>query len=230
MKINLDNIIRKLGFLIAYGDVMKKISIVIFAFLLTIAMTACGKSHNSYSKESLFDLGIEVTKTMQEMVYSEEYISLYSAVEFKDEIVKFQAKDYDSPIAVYSVEIPNTKDVLSKLGSENIDDYDKLSDNLKEQLDHRVSFGAIISSINAQSGAKTMAMCSLLTAAKYDKDMELDKSIAYLYVFEKGTPIVVTFTRSGYANGQFLLLSDSKSYEDISEIFSNYSCKIDKIK
>ena len=206
---------------------MKKFSIVIFAFLMALAMTACGKSHN---EEALFDLGIEVTKTMQEMIYSDEYISLYTAIEFEDEIKNFQATDYDSPIAVYSVEIPNAKDVLSKLGSENIDDYDKLSDNLKEQLDHRVSFSSIISSINVQSGTNTMALCSLLTATKYDEDVELDKSIAYLYVFEEGIPIAVTFTESGYANGQFLLLNDSNSYEDIIEIFNRYSCKVDKIK
>ena len=209
---------------------MKKFSIIIFAFLLALAMTACGKSHNSHNEEALFDLGIEVTKTMQEMVYSDEYISLCSVDKFGDEIVKFQAMDYDSPIAVYSVEIPNAKDILSKLGIENIEEYDKLSDNLKEQLDHKVSFSSIISSINAQSGTNTMALCSLLTAAKYDKDIELDKSIAYLYVFEKGIPIAVTFTKSGYANGQFLLLNDSNSYEDISEIFNTYSCEVDKIK
>lgn len=209
---------------------MKKFSIVIFVFLLVLAMTACGKSHNSHYEEVLFDLGIEVTKTMQEMVYSDEYISLYTAIEFEDEIVKFQAMDYDSPIAVYSVEIPNAKDILSKLGIENIEEYDKLSDNLKEQLDHKVSFSSIISSINAQSGTNTMALCSLLTATKDDKDVELDKSIAYLYVFEKGIPIAVTFTKSGYANGQFLLLNDSNSYEDISEIFNTYSCEVDKIK
>ena len=209
---------------------MRKFSIVILACLLILTMTACGQSRNSDNEETLFDFGIEVTKTMQEMVYSDEYISLYTTVEFEDEIVKFQATDYDSPIAVYSVEIPNAKDVLSKLGSENIDDYDKLSDNLREQLEHRVSFSSIISSINAQSGTNTMALCSLLTATKYDKDLELDKSIAYLYVFENGVPIAVTFTKSGYANGQFLLLSDSKSYENISEIFNRYSCKVDKIK
>ena len=209
---------------------MKKFSIVIFAFLLVLAMTACGKSHNSHYEEALIDLGIEVTKTMQEMVYSDEYISLYTAIEFEDEIVKFQAMDYDSPIAVYSVEIPNAKDILSKLGIENIEEYDKLSDNLKEQLDHKVSFSSIISSINAQSGTNTMALCSLLTATKDDKDVELDKSIAYLYVFEKGIPIAVTFTKSGYANGQFLILNDSNSYEDISEIFNTYSCEVDKIK
>ena len=102
--------------------------------------------------------------------------------------------------------------------------------NLKEQLDHRVSFSSIISSINAQSGTNTIALCSLLTATKYDKDVELDKSIAYLDVFEEGIPIAVTFTKSGYANGQFLLLNDSNSYEDISEIFNRYSCKVNKIK
>ena len=209
---------------------MRKFSIVILACLLILTMTACGQSRNSDNEETLFDFGIEVTKTMQEMVYSDEYISLYTTVEFEDEIIKFQSTDYDSPIAVYSVEIPNAKDVLSKLGSENIDDYDKLSDNLREQLEHRVSFSSIISSINAQSGTNTMALCSLLTATKYDKDLELDKSIAYLYVFENGVPIAVTFTKSGYANGQFLLLSDSKSYENISEIFNRYSCKVDKIK
>ena len=65
---------------------MKKISVVIFVFLLTFTMTACGKSHNSHNEKALFDLGIEVTKTMQEVVYSDEYISLYAAIEFEDEI------------------------------------------------------------------------------------------------------------------------------------------------
>lgn len=210
---------------------MKKFSILIFFLLLTLAITACGKSDDFHNEEeALFDLGLEVTKTMQEIVYSEEYVSLYAPIEFGEEIVKFQATDYDSPIAVYSVEIPSVKEILSKIGSENIADYDKLSDNLKEQLNHRVSFGSIVSSINAQSGTSTMALCSLLMATKYDKDIELDKSIAYLYVFEKGMPIVVTFTNDGHANGQFLLLNDSNSYEDISGIFNKYSCKVDKIK
>ena len=209
---------------------MKKFSIVIFALLLTFAMSACNKSDNSYDQEALFDLGIEVAKTMQEMVYTDEYLSFYTSVGFKDEIVEFQATDYNAPIAVYSIEIPSSKDILSKLGSENIEAYDKLSDNLKEQFDYRVSFSSIISSINAQRGANTLALCSLLTATKHNKNIELDKNIAYLYVFEKGVPVAVTFTESGYANGQFLLLGDAKSYEDISEMFNNYSCEVEKIK
>ena len=57
---------------------MKKFNIVIITLLLAFAMTACNKDSNSYNKEALFDLGIEVTKTMQEMVYSDEYISFYA--------------------------------------------------------------------------------------------------------------------------------------------------------
>lgn len=207
---------------------MKKISIIIFAFLLILVIAACGKDSVSQNKEDLYDLGIEVTKTMQEMVYSDDYISAFSTVEFEDEIVKFKATDYDSPVAVYSLEMPNTKDILSKVG--NPEFYDKLSNNLKEQLDNRISFSSIISLINARSGTNTIALCSILTATKYDEDIKLDKDIAYLYVFEKGVPIVVTFTKTGNANGQFFLLNDSNSYEDISEILGKYSCKVKKIK
>lgn len=209
---------------------MKKLLAMVMSLLLIITLTACGNNSISHNEEKLYNLGIEVTKTMGEMACSDDYISLYTSIEFDDEILQFQATDYDKPIAVYSASLPSAKDILSKIGSENIDAYDKLSDNLKEQLEYRLSFSSIISSINAKSGANTMALCSLLTATKYDKDIELNKSIAYLYIFEKGMPIAVTFTESGYANGQFLLLNGSKSYEDISEIFNIYSCKVDKIK
>lgn len=209
---------------------MKKIFVLVLTFLLVVTMTACGKGSKSNHEEALLDLGIEVTKTMQEMVYAEEYISIYASNAFADEIVQFQAADYDSPIAVYSVEGPSTKEILLKLGSGNIDAYDKLSDNLKEQLDHRASFTSVISSINAQKGTDVMALCSLLTATKYDRDVELDKSITYVYIFEEGVPIAVTFTESGYANGQFFMLGNNTSYEDISKVFNNYSCRVNKVK
>lgn len=204
---------------------MKRFGILILVVLLAFAMIGCGKEHNAQNEDALYDLGIEVAKTMQEMVYSQEYISLYTSVEFEEEIVRFQATDYHAPIAVYEVDTPDTEDVLSKLGIGSADDYDKLSDNLKEQLDHRVSFSSIISAINAQSGTDAMALCSLLTATKRDKEIVLEESVVYLYVFEKGVPIAVTFTESGYANGQFVLLND-----DVSEIFDCYSCKVKKIR
>lgn len=208
---------------------MKKLRILILTVLLIFSTTACDTIHTTNNTEALLDLGLEVTKTMQEMVYAEEYISLYTTSNtFADELVTFQATDYDAPIAVYSVEMPGTKEILTKVGGGNAEDYDALSDNLKEQLGYRASFASVISAINAQRGTTTIALCSILVATKYNK-IELDKPVTYVYVFENGVPIAVTITESGYANGQFLVLGDAKSEEDIRRVFDTYSCNVEKI-
>lgn len=110
-------------------------------------------------------------------------------------------------------------------------DYDKLSDNLKEQLNYKVSFSTVVGALNVKNGGvEAIALCSILTAIKYDKDIELNGEIAYIYVFEKGVPIAVTFDESGRAYGSFILLGDNKSYEDISKTFEKYYCTVAKIK
>lgn len=210
---------------------MKKFRVIVSSVMVIFSVTACGGEKASDNKADLLELGLEVAEIMQEMVYSDEYISAFTNSEYAEEIERFRADDYDSPTAVYSVEMTSVKDTLLLLGYGDDADYDKLSGNLKEQLNYKVSFSTVVGALNVKNGGiETIALCSALTAIKYDKDIELNGEIAYIYVFEKGVPIAVTFDESGRAYGSFILLGDNKSYEDISKTFEKYYCTVEKIK
>ncbi len=94
-----------------------------------------------------------------------------------------------------------------------------------------MSFNTIASALNVKNGGiKFISLCTALTAIKYNKNIELNNEITYIYVFEKGVPIAVTFDEMGRAYGSFIMLGDDRSYEGISKTLEKYYCRVEKIK
>lgn len=202
----------------------KKILSVILILLLTL--TACGTA--DAPEKSLYEQGLEVIVLMDEMIHSEGYVDIYTGSEVIQEIIHTLAKgDYAAPKAVYAISLP-----AGGLPTEIPKDA---SDALRNTIQHRM-VSAVVTQINAMSGAETLAAASVCTAGKTFVSTELTEDLIYLYTYNNAHPIAVTFT-SGEdstvtASGMFLLHEDfpRDSAEEMEAFLSELSVSVTQLQ
>ena len=201
----------------------KRIVALSMAFVMMLSLCACGgQSGNVTSGKTLLEHGLEVVATMDEMAGSDEYISFYSGSKDMAEIVKGISKgDHSAPVAVYKITIEEDAmgawDLLSGL--------EGLSENLKTAIRQKAFGAALITQINAQNGATTLAATTMCTAGKTFVSTEEDGDAIYLYVYENACPAAVSFVRgednSVSASGTFIINDgfDPSTLETLEEFF-----------
>lgn len=209
---------------------MKRIALFFSLICLILSLSACGLFAKKDSKDTvLYHAGLDLICVMEEMIQSEEYAEILGVNGVEELLEIVDRNDYDYPIAVYSISMPKTVDFLKITANYSEDQWNSLSDILKRQIENRVSFSAIVSMINGQQGAKKLAVGSLYTAFdKYEK-IKVDDTTVYLYVFEEGIPIAITFTESGGVNGQFVFLEDIATLSNVRAVFEDYGCSVAKV-
>lgn len=203
------------------------------AFALVLSLCACGgKNSNNGGGKTLLEHGLDVVATMEEMADSDEYINFYTASKEMTEIVKEISKgDHAAPVAVYKITIAKEAmeawDMLSGL--------EGLSDNLKTAIRQKAFGAALITQINAQAGATTLAATSVCTAGKTFVSDEGNGDAIYLYVYEKACPAAVSFVRgednSVAATGTFLLNDgfDASTPEALDKFFGEIGVMIESV-
>lgn len=221
---------------------MKKRPIISMIAVLAILATmfcACGTSSalNPNGKEaentaenigtadkSLEQYGMDVINLMDEMLRSDEYLTMMtSAAEFQDIVEEMRTGDYAEPENVYKIAIPNDVlgSMLQVLG-EDTGVLDGMSDTLYKALNKKVAAG-MVNQLNAQAGVTHLALTSIFTANKVFVSDEADQDYIYLYTFENGYPIVVTFTMGEggavTASGSFFM-NEEISFESVDEVKS----------
>ena len=211
----------------------KRIVAIAMAFALLLSLCACGGESTSTSEgKALLDHGLDVIATMDEMADSDEYINFYTASKDMAEIVKKIRKgDHSAPVAVYKITIAKEAieawDMLSGL--------DGLSENLKTAMRQKAFGAALITQINAQNGATTLAATTICTAGKTFVSTEGDGDAIYLYVYENACPAAVSFVRgednSVSASGTFILNDgfDAGSPESLEAFFGEVGAVIEEI-
>lgn len=166
----------------------------------------------------LYDKGLEIVHTLDSLAKDDAYIKAYTGSNDLYKIVDtVKSGEYSEPKAVYSVEISN-EDFLNSF--KNINNYYDMYSNIStEKILADKFFMSLGTFLSKESGATTLAACSMLsynTAFAYD-DCQT-KSI-YIYDFEKGKSIIVLFSESSnsavIANGYFLF---SDKFDDIPNI------------
>ena len=164
---------------------MKKWICMICAAALVLALGACGKE-----EPTLYDRGMEVIGLMEEAIRSEAYLELMSAAQpLREYIARAAQGDYRNPKAVYAVSF--STDVL-QMYSGVLEPVD-LPETLTDVVEHRL-LAAVVSQINAAGGVETLAASSMCTVGKTFVSGEPEEDLIYLYVFENGCPVAVTFT------------------------------------
>ena len=91
---------------------------------------------------------------------------------------------------MYELTFPSMWKLLSELGE--YDTLDGLPDSLKDLLDAR-SASLLLTQMNALTGTNALALSSLYTAEKIFVSSALEENTIYLYLFDSGYPIAVSF-------------------------------------
>ena len=212
---------------------MKRILAVVLAMTMTFALCACGGDGGKASGgKTLLEHGLEVVATMDEMAGSDEYINFYTGSKDMAEIVKDIGKgDHSAPVAVYKITIDKEAieawDMLSGL--------EGLSETLKTAMRQKAFGAALITQINAQNGASTLAATTICTAGKTFVSSEGDGDAIYLYVYENACPAAVSFVKgednSVSASGTFILNDgfDASSPESLEAFFGETGAVIESV-
>ena len=185
----------------------KKACILLLAvFILTVSVSFCESPEPDY-----YRIGLNVSALMSGMADSEAYCSLFGPQEMYREVrEKVNTHDYDRPVAVYSVRLTDSKSFIEEAllkDQESRNTWNSLSPALQEQVLGRFGVQSLCSIVNARMGSEYIAFCSVVTAFIREQTLASDSSGCFLYIFEKGTPILVSF---GYraASGQFLFIPE----------------------
>lgn len=207
------------------------------ACLCAFALTGCKKE--SEEKESAktpdyYSIGLRVTQTMSDMIRNEDYGYLIgTSQDILGVAAKANTNDYDSPTAVYSIRVSDS-DKLKKyfFPDESAEArLERLPSSLRDQISNYLTVQRLVNVINAHNGTNLFAFANIYNAMIRDESLTEDESVSYLYVFEKGMPIVVCF---GYcaATGIFLLPYDNNldSLSAVREFFEPFGCEVYRVE
>ena len=178
----------------------------------TMLFLAAGSASGETAEPGYYHIGLKVTELMGEITDSEDYLSMLTLPEsFSQVREKINTHDYNRPVAVYSVSMSDPKAFLEEMmfrnDPETLEAWNRLSPALQDQLLGRIGVQTLISIINARAGTEYIAFFSVATAFVRDELLTAEGSRCYLYFFEKGVPILVSF---GYhaASGQFFFIPE----------------------
>ena len=127
---------------------------------------------------------------MAEMLKSEDYRSLYNLPAAYDETISnLRDGNYSKSLSVYELSIP--EDELFELIDTNID-KESFSEDLYKHICSS-SYVSFASRINQKSGVEATSVSAAFSAQKSFVNKEMDANMVYLYVFENGCPVLITF-------------------------------------
>ena len=216
----------------------KKSLLSIILALAFIATLLCGchdkstiekkeSNKSTASEKELYNLGMDVVELMIEMVESDDYAELMGMTDHistvREEVLY---SDYSEPVKVYSITLPDIEKIIPKEGREQ---WDNLSDNLKEQVKIRFSGATIANIMNGAYGVDSLAFAATYQASKKTDEIDLEEPLYYLYTFEDAPSILVTFSGKN-AYGYFLFLENAEDYSEVKKAFRAQKCTINKIK
>ena len=187
----------------------------LFALLLACVLLIATFTSCNIISRSLLECGEDIVSLMAEMIESEEYKSLYNLpVAYEDQVNRLLEGNYSKSIAVYEILI-SEDELLDKTI-----DKEGLSKELYEYVCSS-AYVSFASRINQTSGVEAMSVSAVFTAQKTYANKNIDSSKIYLYVFEKGCPVAVTFVSDGgdalRAVGHFIM-NDEFIVEDENSI------------
>lgn len=202
---------------------MKKIlSLLVLAAMAATALVGCAAGTSS--EQELYALGVDVVGTMKKLIKSNEYAEIYGVnEEIRGFMGSVDLSDYDEPEDVYAVTIPEISEFCEEFLADADVDWDDLSDVVKEQLEAKVGLTTLITQINAQMGSNVIAAASMYLTVVEDEELKLDEPVTYIYVYESGAVVAVTFNRYGSAQGQLVFMDDPDEIEDI---FEDCGCEV----
>lgn len=205
-----------------------------FVLLTALVLSACGDGQRQETpQKSLYEQGLSVISLMAEMVKSDDYIEMYSQnKELIETVAKAGNGDYAEPKAVYKITV--SKNLIQMLAQGSA--LTELSPTLREYVDRRMR-GMIATQLNQSAGAQALAASSICMVQKTFVNDTLDEvGTSYLYTYENGFLIVVTFTpgedNTVSASGSFIFSENfsKATQEELEQLFALFSAKLELIE
>ena len=158
---------------------MKNRFIVLFvAFFLVLSLCSCNTSDKPLEKA-----GEEVIALMREMTVSEEYEKLYGLPDsYSQAVARLREGDYSNAKALYELEIPTSA----------FSDTNGISGKLGEYVNSAL-YLSLANRINQKAGVEALSVSAAYSAQISFVNTSLKENTVYLYVFDNGYPVFVTF-------------------------------------
>ena len=186
---------------------MKKTICILCA--LTVLAALCGTASCEQTGPDLYHIGLEVTGLMGEIAGNEAYLSAFGRPETWTEVREAaDTGDYDQPTAVYSVRLEDAEGYVREMfaaDDETRELWENLPEELTQQLLYRVTPATFCNMANARAGTASISFASAATAVIRNSELTGDETASYLYTFDKGIPILVSFGYHG-ASGMFVFI------------------------
>ena len=201
----------------------------ILILAVTLLLPSC-----SNKPASLSDRGQQVVSLMDEMIKSEEYAKAYASFAGTEKLLEeLRSHDRSNPTAVYELSVP-----LENLLPASVD-TDKMSDALADYL-RGSTYVSFASKLQIKGGySEALSLVSMYAAQITFTESGLKEETVYLYVFEEGYPITVSFIPGEdgavRAIGYLILLNDfatddEKTIEASCTASGVYGVKAKKVK
>lgn len=187
---------------------MKKCLLFFLAAALLLSLTAYGEKEPDYDKA-----GTEAITVLAEMVDHPDYMKIILMTNAEIDAIRQSVNtgDYDRPVAVYSLKMKDVKAwVESNLDGDTRESWNSLPATLQEQILNRMNIQSYCSRVNSLQGPETIAFSSAANAVVRNDDLTVTGGDSRLYIFEKGTPILVNY---GYhsAGASFVFLTPEQT-------------------
>ncbi len=198
---------------------MKKSILLLLTLVLTFSV---GCSSSKEENISLYQRGLDLINEIDYIAENEEIVKLIYSDEYSLALCqKIGAYDYGEPKAVYEIE--NLLDVIYNFveNESNVNLQQEAKDIMRKK-----TVNSFTSLINAQNGAKDLAVASILSKGSAFKNNMTGNTKTYLYTFEQSEyKFIVTFVSeskgvvSAEAN---IIINDEFNKLDKIEDFKSY--------
>ena len=193
-----------------------------------------GAASGNAETQDIFEVGLEAAGILEQMIQSNDYLDFIMPTGCDKDLLdsKFNTGDYDTPVAVYRLNQADPTKLLNAMMSEDEQKtFAALPPALQDQLIARIRGVSTLSLyVNSKSGLGSYTLTTSLQVQLDSPGLEPEEPGYYLFVFEKGVPVLVT---CGWhkATGMFLVLSksDTESSETLQAALSPFCLEVSPV-
>lgn len=194
---------------------MKKKILLCILTVVSMLFCACGgkdaesaqvNTETASDLKTLYQQGLDVISLMSDMAESDDFAQMAGSNEIKDAAENIREGDYSKPSAVYRIDM--SEGMLEQMISISGMDSQDFTGELKTYMQKRMK-KSLAGMINANYGTSAVAASTIYRVDKIFAYNEDENDEIYIYTYDTGYPIMVTFTagegRAFMAEGNFLL-------------------------
>lgn len=212
---------------------MRRFLVLILALCLVLGLSGCQvittgiirTQEASTGGYALYDHSLELAELLEEMLGSPKYFQLMSSSEgVFNQLTPFMRSDLSEPESAYRAVLP--EDAFLSLMDAAEADIDEFPGPLQEFIKRKIHH-SMLSILNSQAGAETLAAASILTVSDAWTGETLEQNCYMVLIYPNVCPVIVSFYgRDGFIEGTASMLLgvslEEDSLEAVSQLFQYF--------